>query len=474
MSEASPPRVAALELRARPLAAAALLALVPAALALGPVVDNDLGFHLRTGAWILEHRALPHVDPFSQQGLHRAWVAYSWLAEVLLRLLEGALGLRGVELFRVALAALIGLAIWRLARARAANVESALVPALLAALALRPALTERPWLFSILGVALVLDAVLRLLDGSRKQAWYLLAVFALWANLHVQFVYGLALLGLGTGAAWLERRPSARHLALLTAGGTLATLLNPAGPRLYVTLLGLMRQTQPFHLVAELEPPGFHDGWDWLVAALVLAAVLTLVLRRRRALFEPAVLLLASLLAARAERDTWFAAFAAVPILARWTVPQLTRWPSRSLAVEVGVASLALAAFLAGASAQTEALLRAEEARALPVDAVRFLERSGLTGPLYNDFNWGGFLIWRLPRLPVSMDGRTNLYTDAELLAHVRTWAGVARPSELDPALLRAKVVLAARSSPFTATLERDPAWKRVYQDALAEVFVRR
>ncbi len=29
--------------------------------------------------------------------------------------------------------------------------------------------------------------------------------------------------------------------------------------------------------------------------------------------------------------------------------------------------------------------------------------------PLFNPCGWGGYLIWRLPNMPVSIDGRPNL-----------------------------------------------------------------
>src|SRR4051794_26880358 len=44
-----------------------------------PVFDPDIWWHLRTGQWVLEHRDVPHLDPFSQ--IQKPWVAYSWLYE---------------------------------------------------------------------------------------------------------------------------------------------------------------------------------------------------------------------------------------------------------------------------------------------------------------------------------------------------------------------------------------------------------
>ena len=85
-----------------------------------------------------------------------------------------------------------------------------------------------------------------------------------------------------------------------------------------------------------------------------------------------------------------------------------------------------------------------------------------------------GFLIGWLPELPVAMDGRTNLYSDAELRAHVRTWSGQAPPGDRDPRLEAAKLVLASKDVPLTAALRADPRFEAVYEDALSVVLRRR
>src|SRR5258708_1826423 len=45
-----------------------------------PILDPDIWWHLRVGEWVVQHRALPTNDPFTQEA--RPWVAYSWLYEV--------------------------------------------------------------------------------------------------------------------------------------------------------------------------------------------------------------------------------------------------------------------------------------------------------------------------------------------------------------------------------------------------------
>src|SRR5262245_32071893 len=68
-----------------------------------PLIEHDTGWHIRTGQWVLEHRAAPTVDPFSTVGDDRPWIAYSWLFGVLLETIHRNFGMTGILLLRVVL-----------------------------------------------------------------------------------------------------------------------------------------------------------------------------------------------------------------------------------------------------------------------------------------------------------------------------------------------------------------------------------
>src|SRR5262249_18065075 len=99
--------------------------------------------------------------------------------------------------------------------------------------------------------------------------------------------------------------------------------------------------------------------------------------------------------------------------------------------------------------------------------------------PLYNHLTWGGYLIWRLPGRPVSMDGRVNLHTDERMVRAfhtedgLRSWMG--HPDEgwsTDPELAQARLVILPVGSALTSLLRRDRRFRLVYEDAVAVVFV--
>jgi hypothetical protein len=106
-----------------------------------------------------------------------------------------------------------------------------------------------------------------------------------------------------------------------------------------------------------------------------------------------------------------------------------------------------------------------------PSQAASFIEEQNLAGPLFNHFDWGGYLIWRLPQLPVAIDGRTNLHGDQRLLRSFHTWAGE-RGWHSDPDLMAAGVVIADPRLPLASLLRLDPGFERLYEDTHAVVFV--
>src|SRR5256885_13503035 len=85
------------------------LPLVVAAIVFGVVLfiptllnDGDTLWQIRTGEWILDHRAIPAVDPFSFTAGDRHWFAHEWLAEAFLAVAWRAGGMAGVMLLTAA------------------------------------------------------------------------------------------------------------------------------------------------------------------------------------------------------------------------------------------------------------------------------------------------------------------------------------------------------------------------------------
>ena len=454
------------------------------ALTASVLADPDIWWHLRTGQWMLEHGAVPMTDPFAQGGAAKPWVAYSWLFELLAIRLYQKFGLAGILIYKVPVLLGIVWSVLALLRRLGQSFVAATCLTVLSVLTLTPLLTPRPWLLTILFFTLELHLLLDFRQtGRRRWMWLLPLLFALWANVHIQFIYGFLPLLLVVAEPVFEARSWVRvreavslcpWWLLPTCGA--ATLLTPYHWRLYRPVLEITQQARVYEFVLELQSMNFRHPAHWIMLGLVLWAAFRLGSFSGRRVFPVLFLLAAAALSFRANRDVWVAAIAAVTALA------LTRSADESASWQ-GVTNVRLAivfalgcllAFWVGAQHRiSNATLQDEVARSYPIAAARIVAERRYAGPLYNHFNWGGYLIWRLPHLPVNIDGRTNLYGAETIQQSLDTWAGKLDWAS-DPALSAAGLVIADVRMPLCSLLRFDQRFELVYEDAVAAVFRKR
>ncbi len=205
------------------------------------------------------------------------------------------------------------------------------------------------------------------------------------------------------------------------------------------------------------------------------AAFFTLGRQKRVDLFKLALLTVASVVAFRTMRDSWFLCITAAACIADSRREEVDPEPSETLPEKAALAGvLALFLFLIARNTGFDTRgLDAAMSSVFPVKAVNFLRQNPQPGPLYNTFDWGGFLTWYMPDYPVAIDGRTDLYGDELDLRFFQTQQGDASYVD-DPYLNAAQVVLLSKKVPLASVLLSDPRFSLIFQDSLAVVFVRR
>ena len=199
-------------------------------------------------------------------------------------------------------------------------------------------------------------------------------------------------------------------------------------------------------------------------------------LGRRQAVkpFWMLLFLTSAILSFRSRRDVWFVATIAVVLIPTATSALqnssqyiLSRGQRLLIGATVGV----LLVLTARANHVSEGELQLAVATTFPEGAARVVEERRYPGPLYNHYDWGGYLMWRLPSLPVSIDGRNNIH-DADRLRHyAEVWNGMPNWAS-DPELSAARVVIAERVLPLTQLLRLDSRFELVYEDQIAAVFI--
>ena len=471
----------------RRLVVLSLLYLILPVQAMFPLIDPDIWWHLRTGQWIIAHGTVPTADPFSTYGMGKPWIAYSWLFEVLVYGLYQAFGLVGLVLYTIIFSLMITAALHALVRKLELSFVSEVALTVLGLMSMKPLMHPRPWFFTILFFILELDILLAARrSGDSRRLLLLPPLFALWANTHIQFVYGLFVLGLATAEPLIDRLcrrfliesdtkaiPFSR-LLLVTTACAIATLATPYHLSLYRVVYEYSRQTVPFYYITELHALLFRQPSDWFVLAATLLAAFSLGWRQDVRPFPLLLLVTGAFLSFRAFRDAWFVAIAAVTIIAPScsTAASADRFALTKLRVFLVAGVVAFMLVAVGKLRHiSDPHLESALAKTYPVAAAAVVEERGYSGPLYNHFDWGGYLIWRLPHLSVAMDGRTNLHGDERIERSLATWAGQ-RNWASDPELAAARLVIADINSALASLLRLDSRFELVYEDTVAAIFV--
>jgi hypothetical protein len=179
-------------------------------------------------------------------------------------------------------------------------------------------------------------------------------------------------------------------------------------------------------------------------------------------------------------------ALVCAPVLSRHARPAIERLrerigrPARATSA-VGIVAinwmiLAIVALLAAVKVIAPLLpsvRQTAEHEILPVDVVSWIESNRPAGQVFNSYNWGGYLIWRLwPEVPVYVDGRTDLYDDDFLRDYLKV-AGAQPGFEVILAREQVDWVLIEVNSALDVALSRAAAWTQAYRDEMAVVFVR-
>jgi hypothetical protein len=449
--------------------------------------DPDTYLHIAVGRWIIAHRAVPYHGIFSETMEQAPWVAHEWLGEVLLAWLFDTFGWAAlVAVTAFCAAASVAMLLRQLLRSLLP--VHATIAAALAVILVIPHVLARPHVFTLPILVAWAAGLMGARCEDRAPAAWLAALMVLWANLHGGYQFGLALTGLLAIEAallapgWRTRRRAAGSwffFGALAIGAALLTPYGVAGLLLPFRLTGMsfamgqlvewrspdFQSFEPLELwLAVVLFAGFALGWRLPPTRLfMLLLLLHMALQHRRhgelvGLVAPLLLApaLAPQLSALLERRS------AGPI--DRTLAELAKPASlRGVAIAATVLAALSAAVLHGAATRTDV--------AIPAAALAAVETAHVTGPVLNDYGFGGYLIFE--GIPPFIDGRAELYGDEFIKRYVQ--AMLLDSDELPKLLDRNGIAwtLIAPERPAVLLLDHLPNWRRFYADEVAVVHVR-
>ncbi len=488
-------------------------------------VDTDTWWHLRSGQYIVETGSIPRTDPFSFTRAGAPWIDQSWLAQVLLYEVSRRAGVPGLALLVAALATLAFAFVYRQCEGDRFLRAFTLI---LAATVASVIWAARPQMLSFVLTAVVGYVLYRYkrsclppplvregnappsLRGRRAGGSGLLwlpLIFLLWVNLHAGYAAGFILLGcylIGEVAnRLLEQRdvpalpwPAIGKLAGVAALSALVIPLNPNGAQMLLYPFKTVNIGVLQDFIQEWASPNFHELFQQPFIWLLLAVIVALGLSRRAADITDLLLVgVFAYMGLLAGRNVALFALVAAPVVVRYGDAALRELRRERLA-RLGILRprpiprlsfiqaalnwlilllVALAATLKiGMALQPETVEQALMAT-MPLRAAEYLHDQRPAGPMFNSYNWGGFLIWALyPDYRVFVDGRTDLYDDAFLRDYLKVIT--ARPG-WEEVLERygVNLIVIERESVLATFLEsgKPGGWRLAYSDDQAVVFVR-
>lgn len=464
------------------------------------VMDLDIWWHLKAGEMMWSTRQIIAIDPFAYTREGLPYIArHEWLAQILFSLVHNTGGATGLILLRTVLAIL---AVSLPFLIRPSRTFVALPLAAWVILSNRSLLMIRPQLFTFVIMAALLVSCLFYLRSDDENApqvrwgittmqlWCLglfLVLQFLWVNMHgAVSIFGLAIVGALLTYQWFSGRAWLPILGCL-AGMVLVSLLSPNGFENITLLVDFLGQ-KPTEFIREWQPrsPASHIqdlGPLWLASAAVL------LLRRRHVLFSALLLLGFGGLTFFGFRHGFLFCIAALAVIADqlsgWE--QIDRWLEKRLSASMLTVMLLLCFGGLGIALHRgfNAELRRENVLGYGVSAAAkgaadFLEREKVSGNMFNSYNIGAYLLYRgYPDRKVFVDGR---YVDYGLPFMEQTikagkdpalWKKITDEYDITYAVIDFRASPLQLPFPYISHLAADPAWKLVYIDDRAAVYVR-
>lgn len=477
--------------------------------------DGGIGWHIRTGDWILKTHTIPRTDPFLTTTFGKTWYAWEWLYDVAASGIHSMAGLNGIVFLTAVVIALTFALVLRRTMANGGNLVVAMLFLLLAIAASSVHFLTRPhvlsWLFTVIWIGLLEDFETQ---GKGLRLIWLPLIMVLWVNVHGGFLLGIILLGIyassdlfeGWIAATADERGRAFGRARALSGVAIlalgASLLNPYSYTLYSHIYQYL--TDPFLIdhIDEFLSPNFHGLAQKSFAVLILLTILTLALTRSRLRVRDLVIVpfavCSGLYATRnIPVSSILLVLIIVPLLSTglkdWvrdeTLPggmrnfiwRLKQFGTRMAAMDAGlrghllaVVTLILGVWVCAQSGMlgTTRVLNARFDRTrFPVQATDYLESTNIAGAVFCPDRWGGYLIYRLfPMSRVVVDDRHDLYGSEFVKRYLKIVRGeVGWDKNL--AEMHPYWVMVPEDSAIASLLTDRQGWRRVYGDDTAVIF---
>ena len=463
----------------------------------GLLADADVGWHIRTGQWILQHHNVPHHDLYSFSKPGATWYAWEWLTDVIDGSLYSLAGLKGIVLMAGVVIAVFATTLIRRMVWRGVHLFVAMTVALMGVGSASIHFLARPHIFTLL----LLSISIWMIEADRREQtrriWWLVPMTVVWTNLHGGFLSLIAALGLAAVGsaieAWMGPRnwQSAIRYALLAGACSAASLVNPYGYQLHIHVIEYLRSDWIRNVIQEFQSPSFRDENMMQFEALLFAGLMVAgMLFRRRRVVEGLWILVFANMALSSVRHVPVFVTVTVPIIAA----EITDWWKQWTA---GARKASLLGILNQMAADSISGFRRTSAwpamvvvvliflgnpvpwpkdfpeQTVPVKMIHEHEADILNQRVLTTDQWADYLIYLNPNQKVFVDGRSDFYGPEIGNQYIRLingqwdWAQLLEKYQFTSALVPVESAIAQ-------LLKLRPDWRVVEDDGRRILLVHR
>lgn len=472
-----------------------------------PVYDPDIFWHLRTGEWICENKGLPETDPFSfttsPYAYKRLWAPFIlkqyWLSEIILYGIWGLFGIWGIVGLRVLIFLSITSILYIYMRRRAVGIYSSIFFLIPVLITFHNYTADRPVLISYLMAVVVFFLIEEMRVKERVHLSYIVLlplVMPLWANMHGGFMLGIMIIGIYLIAEIIDiargkRRPS--YLLLILPFSSLLSFLNPNLYKAFPSMLEVERGLAskavtefkgPIYFASELNLYFFIVILAVVVSLYILSVIANLIRKKGVEISHIPLFLFLTALSLTSKRYIPFLVFIVMPIIAEGLSGLTDRVLKR---VEKGAMAFILIAILFISSdifpKTVFKMPPLSQGYFFPIDAVDFIKGNNIKGNIFNNYEWGGYLMWELRANGIFIDtrgidyGMVEAYGRVEgcsrnLIMGIPQWKAILDAYRIDLVFMPSVNIVGSMPA-LIPCLVSDKEWRLIYKDPIAFIFIR-
>jgi len=467
-----------------------LLVLFAGLLALHPIKNYDIWWHIKSGDWILKNGYVPLGDPFSFVTSGFYWHNHEWGLQCLMSVLHRLHGLDALIVAK-AVVVMVSLVFLIMALKRSGTSHGWQGWVVLIYILLTPGYwLARP---QVVEYGLMIALIWLLTSFERRQRVVLIVLpifFLIWVNLHASFILGLFLLYLVFIEQWIFRLkrtdnrqfPWFRELSLIVFITTGLTLANPVGIQAWLYPFHHYKLKYTLQTIIEWQAPPLLSWVGISVIVLGSVGLIAAILFWRKV--QPAILVMmivTAVLSLNAVKHFPLFIIFIVALFGQLLARRAMAFRFTRAGNCISMVLLMMLVFYLGHNFYTYqgAGRLGVNWQLFPVGAARFIKETRPAANIYNYTQDGGVLIYYLwPDYKVFVDGRLVLFGD-ELMREANE---IISGGPLFKLLLeRYKIRTALVRYRFDdgsvgpgRKFHEDPEWAMVYLDAQFAVFLQR